>query len=625
MAHTILGIDLGTESVKVAHLSAGFRKIQLLALYERALAPGPVVPPPAIAAAVTPAGEDAASATAPGEPPPVPSGPSLLDRQLDALAALVREHNLRPEVTAVALRDAVTLRLLTLPLADPKKLEQVLPYELEGLTLAELDEQIITHTVAQSGVLTESGPEGSRLLSATAPRLVVEELIDRLTALGLEPRLIGAEALAPAGLLVGTDLQLPLGWPLTSEPSTATPTAAEPGVGRPPLPVVVLDIGAESTQVCVAAPRRPDGPRGRSDAGLAATFARTMGRGGRQLTAVLARALKLPLAEAEAWKRAVGLLEHDPNGMGEPDPEQAAMRARVATVLRDALRPFLRDLRQTLASYATEYGEAPRALLLTGGGSLLPGLVAHLEEALELPVAPLRIARAPWLLREPAAIGGWPTDLGDPPALAGFTRGALALSLALATAETLPQVNFRKGELAYKTDYSFLRERAPHLMAAVLAVLLCAGLTTLASLRQLQRDNERLEKRLRAETTMLFGEARLDGQAVSTELRNVIQAARGGGPSVPTLSAFDLLDEISRAAPAGTLDILELNIRPKKTDIKATAGSAQYMDDLAAALAKIPCFKEVDKGKLLSTIRSGADGKPVELKQFTLTINTTCP
>ena len=112
---------------------------------------------------------------------------------------------------------------------------------------------------------------------------------------------------------------------------------------------------------------------------------------------------------------------------------------------------------------------------------------------------------------------------------------------------------------------------------------------------------------------------------MSTELRNVIQAARGGGLSVPTLSAFDLLDEISRAAPAGILDILELNIRPKKTDIKATAGSAQYMDDLAAALAKIPCFKEVDKGKLLSTIRSGADGKPVELKQFTLTINTTCP
>ena len=34
MAHKILGIDLGTYSVKVAELSAGFRQSQLTGLYD---------------------------------------------------------------------------------------------------------------------------------------------------------------------------------------------------------------------------------------------------------------------------------------------------------------------------------------------------------------------------------------------------------------------------------------------------------------------------------------------------------------------------------------------------------------------------------------------------------------
>ena len=39
MAHTILGIDLGGHSVKLAQLEAGFRSLRLLALYERELLP----------------------------------------------------------------------------------------------------------------------------------------------------------------------------------------------------------------------------------------------------------------------------------------------------------------------------------------------------------------------------------------------------------------------------------------------------------------------------------------------------------------------------------------------------------------------------------------------------------
>ena len=65
--------------------------------------------------------------------------------------------------------------------------------------------------------------------------------------------------------------------------------------------------------------------------------------------------------------------------------------------------------------------------------------------------------------------------------------------------------------------------------------------------------------------------------------------------------------------------------RPKKTDLKATCASAQYVDDLAANLGKIPCFRKVQKGKVLTLKNTGPDGKPVEVKQFALEIETTCP
>ena len=47
---------------------------------------------------------------------------------------------------------------------------------------------------------------------------------------------------------------------------------------------------------------------------------------------------------------------------------------------------------------------------------------------------------------------------------------AQAMGLALAAAAPVPQVNLRKGEMAYRTDYSYLRGKASYLAAAVLAV-----------------------------------------------------------------------------------------------------------------------------------------------------------
>ncbi len=596
MAHTILGIDLGTYSVKLAQLQAGFRTMRLLSLHERTLLPPltidqPEAVSPGAAGAIPPKGE--------GE------GESLLDRQFRTLVQMVSELNQRPEMTAVSLAEESTVRVIALPLSDPKKVEQVLPFELEGQLMGELEDQVIDHTVARTGLLPDgqtasaASPEaqGSLLVAAAAPKARVQELVARLERLGLEPRLVGAAALSEAALL--SNAPLPEG------------------------PTAILDLGHRTSQFCVVE------RRGGKDARPSATFARTIGRGGHHLSVALSRALSLDLAMAETRKCELGQV--DPTLV----PSLSGEAAHVATALLEGIRPLLRDLRQTLASYATLYGAVPRTLFLAGGGARLRGVDRLLSAELDLEVVPLsaeRLAGSPWM-RPSTPEGSVDPALG--PAIADLDQQLLpcaaALGLALSVASPAPQVNFRKGELAFRTDYSFLRERAPHLMVAVFAILVCAGLSTLASLRNLQRENDQLTAVLRAETTQLFNEPKTDGNAVSAELAAVLSSQKGGGQSVPTTSAFDLLDEISRIAPpggtgpGGGLDVSELNIRSKKTDLRATAGTAQYEDDLVAALSKIACFKDIEKGKVVSVRNTGADGKPIEVKQFSLAITTTCP
>src|SRR5262249_46137989 len=137
-----------------------------------------------------------------------------------------------------------------------------------------------------------------------------------------------------------------------------------------------------------------------------------------------------------------------------------------------------------------------------------------------------------------------------------------------------------------------------YLAGAVLAILLFAGLNAAAALRGLNKEAEGLEARLKRETTELFGKARTDAREISAELR---QGFKGDAPAIPTLSAYDVLDEITRHVPPpdkGKLDITQLEIKPKKTNLKGTAESAAQVDELANALEKVDCFEKVEKGPI---------------------------
>src|SRR5262249_10721268 len=263
--------------------------------------------------------------------------------------------------------------------------------------------------------------------------------------------------------------------------------------------------------------------------------------------------------------------------------------ANVSRVIDNELSVLVNGLRQTLSACRTQTGIGVARVVLAGGAARLRGLAPYLAEKLELPVEP----------PSGAAIGRAPAD-----------AGLLACGVALEAAAGRPTFDLRQGPLAYRADFSFLRAKAGTLAACALVLLACAAGSAYASLYRLRGERAALEKRLAADTLEVFG------QSLTLEELNQRMGPTKEASPLPRLTAFDQLVEISKHLPArseGRLDVLELEIEPKKVFIKAVADSAATIETVEKKLKDIDCFGDITAGR----VDTVADGK-----QFQLTISS---
>jgi type II secretory pathway component PulL len=495
------------------------------------------------------------------------SSPELAERAAYTLSELLRERGLEPDFIYLGLpAELVTLWLLELPFGDRRKIEQVLPFELESQSLTPTDELLFDVLVAPAA----RGGGAHRVLVAGAVRAQVGHWVEVFAARNLELRGLTAASLA-YGALAAT------GWLgeetagegrhgaathefVDDEPAPESSMSTATGLLETPGLVALVEVDNDATQVCVL-----DGAR--------VLFARS-----------------LPFA-------------------GGPS------------------LPLVRALRQTLAAAHTELGRPVHSLLL--GGALGQADAARQWAERELGVAVGR-----WIVRPPAEVEDMPSrpsvstplggrlgegrEAGRPPVEPWAVLPlAIGLGGALGSTFVQPPVELRRGPFAYKTDLSFLRDKLPALTAALLALIVFSVLDGEAALYKLQREETLLTGQLKAETTKLFGEPRTvdEVQALVT-----VQQKKSGA-LIPSRSAYDLLREFSQRIPARDkvkLDVLELEIRPRRTTLKATVDRGDAVDQIVTALKEIDCFTNVQKGKVTSS--SGG-----EQRQFTLTFTTTCP
>ncbi len=153
MARRILGIDLGHHTVKLALLQARLRQTALVAYQE------------------FPARTE--------------------EEQRAAVAAAAASGRWRADLVVAAMEGTgLLVRSLRFPFSDPRKIEPVVGYELEGQVPFELDELVYDFSVL------ELGGAGARVMVVASPIEAARRRIQLLAEAGMEPDVLACPASA---------------------------------------------------------------------------------------------------------------------------------------------------------------------------------------------------------------------------------------------------------------------------------------------------------------------------------------------------------------------------------------------------------------------------------------------
>ena len=295
--HRIVGLDLGGDAVRLVALESGFRGFSV---------------------------QEMAQA-------PMPAEGTLTERLQKALPLLNGGKILGGDSIAVSLPGAQIASFpMTLPFVDLRRLEQVLPAEIEGVIPFDLDDVVWDYTI-----LSQADGK-SEVLVAVVRKKALKEAIDALQAAGIDPKVITFGPLALAALGEKKLLAAPHRIEDKTDPAIDITALARgeklPGPQDGAVEAI-LEAGPDRADFCIL----------------------------RDGNAEVARSL--PTASRATWDAA------------RIDPD----------ALNRMFTPLLRDVKLTLRGRAGRKSP-PQRLLLAGPLALLPGAAERLASELDLPV-----------------------------------------------------------------------------------------------------------------------------------------------------------------------------------------------------------------------------------------------
>ncbi|MFN2488482.1 MAG: type IV pilus assembly protein PilM [Actinomycetota bacterium] len=255
----------------------------------------------------------------------------------EAIAQLWKRARLRTKKAVIGVANQrVVVRQVELPYLEEKDFRDSLRFQVADhipmpVDAAELDFQILDDHVA------DNGEHMMRVLLVAAATEMIESFVEVTSAGGIDP--------------TGVDLA-----PLAAARAVSAAARAEYGVAGAE---AVVDVGAGVTNVVVHHNGEP-------------RFVRILLLGGDDPTAALAEHLGIAFDEAEALKFDLG------RGVGSAESQR---------VLRERVNNLVEEIRGSLDYYSSQEDSEPLAsVIVTGGGSLTPGLVTQLEQTLRVPV-----------------------------------------------------------------------------------------------------------------------------------------------------------------------------------------------------------------------------------------------
>lgn len=232
---------------------------------------------------------------------------------------------------------SVFTRFVKLPPLDDDNIEQLVTFEAQQHVPFPLEEVVWDYEIL------ESAGEKEVLIVAIKGE-ALDELNESVTSTGLATAEVDV---APMALYNAF-------------------RAAYPGTDEP---VLLIDIGAKATDLLYIEGKR--------------FFTRSVNRGGVSITSAIAKEYGVAFAEAEAHKTQSGLVALGGGHTEQLDETTAAL----ATTIRNALGQLPAEIARTTNYYRSQHGgNAPKRIILAGGGANLPYTKEFFEEKLHLPV-----------------------------------------------------------------------------------------------------------------------------------------------------------------------------------------------------------------------------------------------
>lgn len=541
MAQRIIGIDIGAAGVKVVQLGTSIRGYSVISVDEEPLPEASTDGPPAEV---------------------------FLARAKQALLKLRERGALHADMFVTGLPgEYASTRLVRLPFDDAKRIEATLPFEVESQIPFDLDEVVLT-----SRVLAGHVNDQTDVLVGIAKKSDVAAFLTMLKSVGIDPKHLEFDALALEELyrqlLARSD---------SHEPVVTTPggTMIERGPDAYPAASAVVDIGRERTAICVIAQDQ-------------AVAARTILRGGVDLTRALAKDFGLSLAEAETGKLREAYIEV--SGSPAAYPEQQ----RISTCLIAALQPIVREIRQSIHAALAQRRVRVARVFLCGGGARVPNLDLYLAAQLNVEVRwanEIRSTLAPALTTPP---GEQPRDMSH-------MAKALGYALCGYAAGKSERLDFRQGDFAYRGDFEFLEGHVAQIVAGLMVVALLLGLNGYAAHFSITHQEAALVSRQQEACQKILGREMKSAERCLAMIQEQIKLGPGGA-GVPKRTAIDAYLELAKSTPKGTaVKVDELEISLERIRVKGTTDSYEAVDKIVEGLQKGRCFTNVQKGAARQT------------------------
>jgi general secretion pathway protein L len=543
----VVGIDLGSHSVKVSVLEGSFGRFEHKGYF------------------VGPVAQD------------TEQGPDLA-RKIEALGALKGDIGTADVVTATFPAEAASVRIVELPFADARQVEKTVPFEVEAIVPFELDDMIL------SSRILSLAPGASKVLVGLAEREALKAIIDGLDSLGFDPRnvMLDAEALerlSSSGVQAIIDIGHTRTLVTLTRDGKIVGTRAVLGGGRDVTVALSRQLGipyaeAEARKHRIGIVR--EGP-------------------GRTAAAVE--------WEDEEVTAARPVPPVDPTSLPDGDDivisddlmsssELTNPSGAEVEVVREVCSTLLGEIRSTLISLEDQAQVDIGEVVLVGGTAALAGLREWMQLALGVPVRRLAV-----------------TDEPPPGVPAESLALASVLGQRASSNRTVKLLELRKDDLVFRGDITAMRNIAAYGAVAALAFIVVGiGLFGYRHF-QLSRNLAALDDQLRSaimETYPGVDAARLKdattAKAIAQELTtasvakvDALKALHTTEP--PTLA---LLREISEAVPPGDearIDVTEMTIAEGSLSFDAETDSFNTATKIENTLREHPRFKDAKKGE----------------------------